>query len=180
LIIHLGKTHVSKGWGVYDASGKLDVDKTALATYRLYEARPRKPTDALIPNFPPFVALKHTEEFNDYIAKLTHVVNHAYKTKKTSENEHLWTAFDSANERVRIARAADHGPHLSKAAHAKLGTSMKIYNQTLGTNPVTGEKWYVHTNPSRSFPFEAVSGAVLDSRESNLTPELLPIHSIRK
>jgi hypothetical protein len=65
--------------------------------------------------------LKYTKEFNDYIAKLTHVVNHTYKTKKTAENEHLWTAFDSTNEKVRIARAADHGPHLYKAAHKRLG-----------------------------------------------------------
>ncbi|KAK4154271.1 hypothetical protein C8A00DRAFT_32948 [Chaetomidium leptoderma] len=66
----MGRTHVSRGWSDLDAAGRLDVDKTALASYRLYEARPRNPAQPLIPNFPPFVALEETHEYNDYIAKL--------------------------------------------------------------------------------------------------------------
>jgi hypothetical protein len=140
LVVHLGKTNVAKGWSVYDDKGKLDVDKTALATYRLYEARPKPPTAALIPNFPPFVAIKDGGEWNDYIDKLNQKVNDTWKSKMTAENKHLWEAFDGTNERIRIARAGDHGKYLSEAAEKKL-KGIEIRKQKLGTNPVTGGDW---------------------------------------
>lgn len=128
LIVHLGKAHVRKGWSVLDGDGKLDVDKTALATFKLYESRPKPPSAPLVPNFPPFVAMAgDTHEWNDYITKLGQKVNDTFKTKKTKDNEHLWQAFDSTSDKVRIARAADHGPHLYKAAHDKLGGTMTIH-----------------------------------------------------
>lgn len=143
LIVHLGKAHVGKGWSVLDGDGKLDVDETALATFKLYESRPKPPSAPLIPNFQPFSAMAgDTHEWSDYGTKLGEKVNDTFKAvKKTKDNEHLWEAFDRTSEKVRIARVGDHGPYLYQAALEKLGGAMAIYQQDLGKNPVTGEMW---------------------------------------
>ncbi len=138
LLVHLGKTHVQKGWSVVDEKGNLEVEKTEVNTYKMYEARPRPPTAALIPNFPPHVAMNpEVSDWNEFIAQLNEKVNNTWKTKMTADNKHLWTNFDDTNETIRTARAGDHGPYLYKEAKKQLGDKMEIHKQNLGKNPVT-------------------------------------------
>ncbi|GAB1317044.1 hypothetical protein MFIFM68171_07254 [Madurella fahalii] len=141
LIVHLGKTNVAKGWSVLDDKGNLDVKETALATYRRYAERPKAPSAPLIPNFPPFVAMKEAYEWNDFIIRLNKKVNDTYKSKRDDRNKHLWEAFDSTGELIRVAHAGDHGPYLYNAAHEILGEFMVVHKQKLGKNPLTDADW---------------------------------------
>ncbi|KAI2471449.1 hypothetical protein F4781DRAFT_111731 [Annulohypoxylon bovei var. microspora] len=142
LMVFLGKAPTQTGWTVNDSDGKLDPVETAKKCYTLFTTHPGK--NPKVPNFPPYVAVKDTWEFNDYIKRVTDTVNNTYKNKGGSDNRGLWDRYDTTLAKVSEARSGDHGPYLIEAAKAKLGSKMDIQIQKLGPdgkNPATGEAW---------------------------------------
>ncbi|KAI1079781.1 hypothetical protein F5B20DRAFT_590323 [Whalleya microplaca] len=141
LIVFLGRAPVQDGWSVNDSDGKLDPEETAKQCHHLFMAAPGK--NPKVYNFPPYVAVKDTREFNGYIKRVGDTVNNAYKNKGNSDNRGLWDSFDTTLAKVSEARAGDHGPYLVQEAKAKLGGKMDIQTQIVGTgkNPATGDVW---------------------------------------
>lgn len=137
LMVHLGRAPQPRGWSATDpATGRLDTRQTAVNCYNIFQGRGRP-----VPNFPAYKAMKgNVWEYNDYILKLSTKVNDAFMKKKTDVNRYLWEDFDDTREKINVARAGDHGPHLIPAARANLN-GITIHTQNLGNNPATGALW---------------------------------------
>jgi hypothetical protein len=142
LMYHLGKAPSASldGWSVTDpATGRLDIQQTAIATYNKYMTN-----RDTIPDFPPHSAMKgDVYEYNDYIRRLNKVVTDAYVMHKTDANVHLWDDFDATRDQINTARTASHGkPWLIDAARASTHLAgMTVVTQNIGTDPITGNAW---------------------------------------
>ncbi|KAI1770462.1 hypothetical protein F4818DRAFT_455704 [Hypoxylon cercidicola] len=142
LIESLGRAPTPKDWGVYDSNGNMDNVETAKKCYTRYTTAPGK--NAKVYNFPPFTCMKNSNVlFNDYLRRMSDLVDNTYKNKATDANRGLFASFDATLAQVNEARAGDHGPFLIKEAQAKLGSKMEIQIQKVGAgnNPATGEPW---------------------------------------
>lgn len=90
----LGGAHERTGYEVLQSDGTLDVEKSAIATYKTYHKKPGDGTK--IPNFEGQVAVKGTWEFNQLIMKVGNVVDKTYKAKQaklTDEQKKLFKNF---------------------------------------------------------------------------------------
>lgn len=141
LVHQLGKAPKPTGWSILDKkTGRLDVQETAKNCYKMYGSK--QGAASKVPNFKSYKAMKGaTGEYNDFVLKVSTMVDKARREKATDDNRHLWQDFDATTDKVNTARAGDHGPYLIKEAKAKLGNDMDIKVQHLGSSPATGEKW---------------------------------------
>ncbi|GIK03430.1 hypothetical protein Aspvir_007499 [Aspergillus viridinutans] len=111
-----------------------DIQETAKALYTKYTSTP----NGKVTNFPPYKAMKGANgDFNTYTLKLGELVNNM--GHRTDANKHLWEGFDNTLEKIKVARAGDHGPFLIEAAEARLGqpNGMDIKLMNLGDNPLS-------------------------------------------
>lgn len=134
----LGRANNQNNWAV-PATGDMDVVETAkncVARYTNAAGRVR------VYNAPPFKAMQGTIEYNDFIMKVSKVVEDTWKAGRHNDaNKHMWTNFDSVREQIINARAGDHGAHLITRAQSVLGGSMTIQTQDLGENPMDRTMW---------------------------------------
>ena len=138
LVHFLGRANNQNNWAV-PATGDMDVVETAKnCVARFTDARGR----VRVYNAPPYKALRGSYEYNDYIMKVSKVVEDTWTAGRHNDaNKHMWENFDSVREQVLNARAGDHAAHLITSAQTKFAGRMTIQTQDLAENPMTRTMW---------------------------------------
>ncbi|KAF3484077.1 uncharacterized protein GIQ15_03401 [Arthroderma uncinatum] len=116
-----------------------DIDETSKVLYHHYTSMVK---NMIVPNYPAYKAMKGADmDYNRYLERPGKLVNDA-AMHKTEANKHLWEKYDSSLEKIKAARAGDHGRFLVPAAKADLGSKMEVVLEHLGSNPVKpSEVW---------------------------------------
>ncbi|KAK2797392.1 hypothetical protein FQN50_009193 [Emmonsiellopsis sp. PD_5] len=143
LMASLGKTRPNEKLvgppGADQTTTTPDIEETAKVLHQHYTSTIK---NNIVPNYPAYKALKGSDgNYNGFLEHLGKVVNEGARHKNEG-NKQLWEKFDSALDKVRVAREGDHGKFLIPAAEAKLGSKMEVKRQNLGNNPVNpSEQW---------------------------------------
>jgi hypothetical protein len=113
LVKFLGRANNQNNW-VVPATGDMSVVETARnCVARFTDARGR----VRVYNAPPHKILKDSYEYNDYIMKVSKVVEDTWTAGRHNDaNKHMWENFDNVREQTISARAGDHGAHLITSA----------------------------------------------------------------
>jgi hypothetical protein len=120
-----------------DPNRRLSAEQVATDTYQKLR------TVGRVPDFRAQDAMNgDVHEFNEFLVKMSEVVNKAYGNFKNYGNGYLWDDFDSTMRKVLVARKGDHGRHLIEAAkQSEFLSDMTIQTQGLGVNPTNRKAW---------------------------------------